>query len=59
MGEDGFRVVVRQSGLPFTDGEVGLLFEGYRKLERMLDCLDPPFDPTTTTGVVFKPMTGL
>lgn len=57
MGQDEFRVVARQSGLPFTDQQLDILFDGYGKLRRMLDGLEPPSDPATAPAVVFVPVT--
>lgn len=55
MRQEDFRTMARQSGLPFTDEQLDLLFEGYGKLERMLDAIGSPSDPATPPAVVFVP----
>lgn len=55
MELEEFRIVARQSGLPFTEQEVAVLHEGYAKLERMLAGMGGPRDPAAAPAVVFRP----
>lgn len=55
MEFEDFRIVARQSGLPFTEQEVAVLHEGYSKLERMLAGIRGPSDPALAPAVVFRP----
>ena len=56
MEIDEFRIVARQSGLPFTDQDVTVLFEGYGKLQHMIDATRTPANPGSAPAVVFRPI---
>ena len=56
MEIDEFRIVARQFGLPFTDQDMTVLFEGYGKLQHMIDAMRTPSDAASAPAVVFRPV---
>lgn len=50
-----FAVLVRRSGVPLTDEDVAVLYEGYGWLERLVAELDRPSDERAEPATVFLP----
>lgn len=50
-----FAILVRQSGVAFSDAEITTLYEGYGYLERLVADLGQPGDAASEPALIFRP----
>lgn len=53
-----FAVLARRSGVPLSDEEIALLYEGYGWFERFVADLDRPADARAEPALIFAPEIG-
>ena len=58
IGLTEFAVLARRSGVPLSDGDIVVLYEGYGWLERLVVELDRPADAAIEPVLVFVPEIG-
>lgn len=54
MDFEEFVVLLRRSGFPYDEGELGQLFEGYCKFQSMTELFKPPSDTSSGLAVEFR-----